>query len=347
MRIHAGIIAATLGFVVAAGAASADTLKFTVLGQPLATGLIQKNKEQPFFENFAKRTGLDAVADYKPLDMTGIKDTEELRILKSGLFDIVSLRMSQVSRDAPTILGLDLVGLNPTYDEGRKTMKEFMPVVDKRLQAQFNTKLLGIWPFGPQVLFCKPKIAKLSDLKGYKVRVYDQSLANFVAKVGGTPVPISFPEVHQSLARGVVDCAITGPSSANSAGWPEVTTHMLPVAFQVALNGYGINLDKWNSLSAGDQAKLSKAFDELTEEIWQYSEYLFEDAVRCTTGQKPCETVKTYNLVSVPVSDEDLALVGNAVAEVSFPAWAKICDKSNPTCSADWKKTVGKRVGVK
>ena len=24
-----------------------------------------------------------------------------------------------------------------------------------------------------------------------------------------------------------VDCAVTGPSSANSAGWPEVTTHYL------------------------------------------------------------------------------------------------------------------------
>ena len=34
-----------------------DRLKFKVIGQPLATGLIQKNKEQPFFENFAKRPG--------------------------------------------------------------------------------------------------------------------------------------------------------------------------------------------------------------------------------------------------------------------------------------------------
>jgi TRAP-type C4-dicarboxylate transport system substrate-binding protein len=346
MRIHTGLIAATLSFVLVAGAASAETLEFKVLGQPLATGLIQKNKEQPFFENFAQRTGLDAKADYKPVDMTGIKDTEELRILKAGLFDIVSLRMSQISRDEPTILGLDLVGLNPTYDEGRKTMNDFASIVDKRLQAQFKTKLLGIWPFGPQVLFCKPEITKLSDLKGYKVRVYDQSLANFVAKVGGTPVPIGFSEVHQSLARGVVDCAITGPSSANSAGWPEVTTHMLPVAFQMALNGYGINLDTWNTLQPDQQEKLTAAFDELTEEIWEYSQFLFEDAVRCTTGKDPCETGKRYNLVSVPISKKDLDLVGNAVAEVSFPAWAEICDKSNASCSADWKKTVGKRVGV-
>ena len=92
--------------------AAAESLR--VMGQPVATGLIQKNVEQPFFENFAEETGLDGyTADYQPVDVTGIKDTEQLRILKSGLFDIISLRLSQVSRDEPTILGLDLVGLNP------------------------------------------------------------------------------------------------------------------------------------------------------------------------------------------------------------------------------------------
>jgi TRAP-type C4-dicarboxylate transport system substrate-binding protein len=323
----------------------AETMTFKVLGQPLATGLIQKNKEQPFFESFAERTGLDIQADYKPVDVTGIKDTEELRVLKAGLFDIVSLRMSQVSRDEPTILGLDLVGLNPTYAAGRETMKEYQAIVDQRLQERFNTKLLGVWPFGPQVLFCKPEIKGLADLKGKKVRVYDQNLAQFVASVGGTGVPIAFSEVHQSLARGVVDCAITGPSSANSAGWPEVTTHVLPVAFQIALNGYGINLDAWNKLSPEQQAKLQAAFDGLVEEIWQYSEHLFDDAMRCNVGQDPCETVKKYELVGVPVSEGDLALVKGAVRDVSFPTWKEVCDNSNPSCSADWLAAVGPRIG--
>lgn len=328
-----------------AGAAQAETLQLKVLGQPLATGLIQKNVEQPFFESFAEKTGIDAEADYKPVDVTGIKDVEELRVLKSGLFDIVSLRMSQVSRDEPTILGLDLVGLNPDYASGRKTVEEFGDAVDARLQERFNSKLLGVWPFGPQVLFCKPEIAGLKDLQGKKVRVYDQNLAQFVASVGGTGVPVAFPEVHQSLARGVVDCAITGPSSANSAGWPEVTGYVLPIGFQLALNGYAINLDTWNKMSAEDQQKLESAFDKLVDEIWTYSEHLYDDAVRCNVGEDPCETVKKYGLVKVPVSEGDLQLVRGAVRDVSFPTWKEVCDASNPDCSSEWRKTVGARVG--
>lgn len=337
------LIAATTAAAIslATGVAMAETYNLKVMGQPVATGLIQKNVEQPFFENFAERTGIDAKVDYKPLDVTGIKDTEQLRILKAGLFDIVSLRLSQVSRDEPTILGLDLVGLNPDYATGRITIKAFADKVDEQLQKKFNTKLLGVWPFGPQVLFCEPEITKLTDLTGKKVRVYDQNLANFVSSVGGTPVPIGFGDVHQSLARGVVDCAITGPSSANSAGWPEVTNYMLPVAFQLALNGYGMNLDAYNAMAPEDRAKLDAGFDALVEEVWKYSEILFDDAVRCNVGQDPCETVKKYDLKLVSITDEDREIIGKAVTEISFPTWAAICDKQNATCSADWKSTVG------
>ncbi|AXS42708.1 TRAP transporter substrate-binding protein [Breoghania sp. L-A4] len=329
-----------------AGTAQAETIEFNVLGQPGSTGLIQKNKEQPFFETFAEKTGLDVKVNFQPLDVTGIKGEEELRVIKGGLFNVVSLRLSQISRDEPTILGLDLVGLNPTYADAKKSISAFEPIVDKRLQEKFNTKLLGVWPFGPQVLFCKPEIKTLTDLKGYKVRVYDQNLANFIASVGGIPVPLGFSEVQQSLARGVVDCAVTGPSSANSAAWPEVTTHVLPLAFQVAVNGYGINLDTWNKFSAEDQAKIQAAFDGLIDEIWTYSEELFDDAMRCNVGKTPCELNKPYELVEVPISEGDLALVQNAVKELSYPSWAETCDKTNPSCSADWKATVGKRLGM-
>ncbi|NVK43377.1 MAG: TRAP transporter substrate-binding protein [Oceanospirillaceae bacterium] len=330
----------------ATGVQADEAIEFKVLGQPSATGLIMQEKEKPFFETLAERTGLPLAVNFKPLDSTGIKDVEELRTLKSGLFDVVSLRFSQVSRDEPTILGLDLVGMNPTYAAGRETVEAFGSAVDERLQERFNTKLLGIWPFGPQVLFCNAPIEKLADIKGLKVRVYDQNLAKVVESAGGIPVPLSFGEVHQSLALGVVDCAITGPSSANSAGWPEVTTHVLPLAFQMAINGYGINLDTWNKLTLAQQEKLETAFAELTDDIWQYSEDLFEDAQRCNVGETPCEYNKPFDLTEVPVTDQDIALVRDAVKTISYPTWAEVCDKSNPECSSDWRAAFGDKLGL-
>jgi len=346
-RLQSFAAAALAVMLVLPAAHAQERIKLKANGQPLATGLIQKNKEQPFFENFAAKTGLPIDVDYKPIDTLGIKDTEQLRVMKAGLFDIVSLRVSQNSRDEPTILGLDLVGAAPDYATGRKVAKAYFDTADARLQAQFGVKLLGVWPFGPQILFCKKPVAKLADIKGMKVRVYDQNLAKFIEMVGGTPVPVSFADTHQSLSLGVVDCAITGPSSANSAGWPEVTTHQMAIGFQMALNGYGMTMKSWNALAPDQQAKLKKAFDTLNDDVWKYSEELFQDALNCNAGKDPCTTGKKFNLVNVPVTPADIDLVRSAVTKVSLPVWAEVCDKSNPTCSKQWQATVAPVLGLK
>jgi TRAP-type C4-dicarboxylate transport system substrate-binding protein len=324
-----------------------EPIKLRVAGNLLATGLIQQKKEEPFFQNLAKTTGLPLDVDYKPMDVVGIKDAEGLRVLKSGLFDVVTLRLAQVSRDEPFLLGLDIVGLNPNYDVARKVMESYREAFAKRLEERFNGKLLGLWPFGPQVVFCNAAINGLTDLKGKKVRVYDQSLAKFIEQIGGIPVSISFGETQQSLQRGVVDCAITGPSSANSAGWPEVSTHFMPIGFQIAFNAYAMNLNTWKKLTPEQQTKLTAAFKKFEDEVWAYSQELFDDAVRCNVGKEPCTTVKKFKMVEVPVKEADLKLVRDAITQVSFPAWSEVCEKSFAGCGETWKKLIGPVAGVK
>ncbi|MCX7222687.1 MAG: ABC transporter substrate-binding protein, partial [Burkholderiales bacterium] len=81
--------------------------------------------------------------------------------------------------------------------------------------------------------------------------------------------------------------------------------------------------------------------------IWKYSEELYQDALRCNEGTDPCTTGKKFKVTTAKVSDADIKLVGSVVDKLSFPAWAPVCDKTNPTCSADWKKAVGPILGVK
>lgn len=335
-----------LAVALSPGISVAQELSLRVLGQPVGSGLIQQQAEQPFFADFAKKSGLDANVTYSPVDVAGLPDVEGLRILKTGLFDIVSLRGSQVSRDAPIMLGFDLIGLNPTYEAARQHTDAFLDVTDDRLQEIFNAKLLGVWPAGPQVLFCEPEISGLDDLQGLKVRVGDQSAANFVSSLGATGIPMPFGEVQQSLARGVVDCAITGPSSANSAGWPEAVTTVLPIALQMAVNGYAINLDTWNKMSTDQQQKLHGAIDELVDEIWVLSEELYIDAMNCNTGQKPCERGTPYDLVEADVTAADLQKLADTLTSTSLPIWATHCNAAMDGCEQSWRETVGKQLGL-
>lgn len=337
---------AALSLAAALPATAADR-QWKALGLNLGTGLIQKNYEQPFFENFAEKTGVPINVTYSPLDVTGLKTEETLRVLKSGLFDVVALRAAQAARDDPFLLGPDLVGLCTDYDTARKVYGRYKDAYIKRVEDKFGAKLMGLWPFGPQVVFSRTELKSLDDFKGKKVRVYDQSLAQFVQSVGGIPVSVNFGEVQQALSRGVVDIAITGISSANTAGWPEVTKYLLPIGFQISFNGYAINKKAWDSLSKDEQEKIQAAFDKLNEEIWQYSETINEDALRCTTGQKPCETVREYNMTLLPVTDKDREVVRKGLVDISFPAWSAVCDKVDPTCSATWIELVGDIAGMK
>ena len=347
LKLSLPLLVATLAFNGFASTAHAQNAKLRVAGSLVSGGLIQQNKEQPFFENFAKNTGLAIDADYKPMDVLGVKDSDGLRVLKSGLFDIVTLRLAQVSRDEPFFLGPDIVGLSTDYDTARKVVDAYREAFDKRLQERHGGKLLGTYPFGPQILFCKGAIAGLADLKGKKVRVSDQSLAKFIERLGGIPVTLSFNETQQALERGVTDCAITGPSSANSAGWPEVTTHVMPIGFQMHLVAYAMNLNKWNTLSADQKAKVSDAFKKFEAESWAYSRELWDDAARCNVGKEPCKVGKKFAMKEVPVTPADQKIVRDAVGAVSLPLWAEVCDKTYDKCSATWKQTIGPVVGIK
>jgi TRAP-type C4-dicarboxylate transport system substrate-binding protein len=332
--------------LLAATAASAEGVRLRVAGNLVAGGLIQQHKEQPFFESFGRTAGAGIEMDYKPMDVLGVKDADGLRVIKSGLFDIVALRLAQVSRDDPFLLGPDIVGLSTDYETARKVWDAWRGPLDQRLQERHGARLLAVYPFGPQILFCKTAFASLADLKGRKVRVSDQSLAKFVEGLGGIPVSLAFGETQQALERGVTDCAITGPSSANSAGWPEVTTHVMPIGFQVHQVAFAINRAKWNALTPDQRTKLDEAFRRFETEAWAYSRELWNDAANCNVGRDPCRIGKKFAMKEVPVGAADRKLVGEAVRKVSLPLWAEACDKVFDKCSATWKQAVGPVVGM-
>lgn len=341
---HLPVIAAlALG---SAAAAQAQTIKLRVAGNFVAAGLLQQQLEQPFFAGLAKQTGLPLEVEYRPMDVLGLKDTDALRTIKTGLFDVVALRLAQASRDDPTLLGADIVGLSTDYESARKVWDAWRGPLDQRLQERHGAKLLSVYPFGPQILFCKGGFGSLADMKARKVRVSDQSLARFVDKLGGIPVTLAFGETQQALALGVVDCAISGPASANSAGWPEVTTHVMPLGFQVHHVAFAINLAKWNALGADQRAKIAAAFQKFEADAWAYSKELWDDAARCNTGRE-CRIGKKFALKEVQPTAADRQLVADAVRTVSFPLWAEACDKVYGKCSAIWKQAIGPMAGVK
>lgn len=324
----------------------ADVLDLRVAGSLSATGNIQSQKEQPFFEGLGERTGLPVSIAYQPIDLMDMDPEEGLELIRHGIVDIASLGIAVISKRDPFFLGLDVVGLTPDYDSARRVVAAYSAPMEAHLRDNYNAKLLGIWPFGPQVLFCKPEIDGLDDIGGLKVRVYDANLGAFVEKLGAIPVEIKFAEVQQALALNIVDCAITGPSSANTAGWVRETEVMMPLGFQIAFNAYAMNLDRWDALAPAEKEALSGAFDTYLDDVWIYSKELYDDALRCNVGGTPCSTVEPGDLRHVAVEKVDQDLVRNSLTTISLPAWSASCERQHAGCSEIWADTVGRALAL-
>ena len=316
-----------------------NEIELLVIGQPSSTGLLQSEKEAPFFNDLRAITHIPFKVIYKPLEAVGFKDTYQLQMLKDGVFDLVSLRFIQNSEIEPSLQGIDLVGLNPDYETAEKVIHAYYDTVDRYLQEKFNAKLLGVWTFGPQELFCIKPIKRLEDIKGLKVRVASRSLSTFISDLGGTPAIISFDETKDALATGLLDCAVTSASSANFAGWPEYARYYFPLSIHFGLNGYAISLIKWNALSVQKQEVLKKTFDAYSKELWQYTKDIYIDAFQCNTGGE-CKHGKRYDMSLVEPSQHDIELLREITMHQLLPEWQEKCLTVHPDCAKEWNEKI-------
>ena len=316
-----------------------DRMFIGVVGQPSMTGPMQFQLEQPFFETLAETTGLPLDVEYRTIDTMGIRDDYQLHLLKSGALDVVTLRFLQNASAEPSLVGIDPLGLNTSFDTARAVAAAYSPVLDARLQERFDTKLLGVWPFGPQVFFCKSKIEGLRDLVDKKIRIGNINFAPMIARLGGHPIVIPFDDVAEALKTGLVDCAITSATSGNYAGWADHTDYYFPLGMQMGLNGYVIALKKWSRLSREQQRVMEKAFRGHVDRMWRFARSAHEDASTCTIGG-PCLQGKPHNLKLVEPREEDYALIREIFFETTFRDWAARCDKVYADCAADWRARV-------
>lgn len=301
--------------------------------------------ESAFFEGLGERSGVDVAVNYNPMDVVGVQATDAFRMLRSGAFDVMSVQIGMASRDDPFFEGIDLIGVSTDMEALREAVDAYRDVFDARLQERFNSKVLALWPFGPQVFFCNAPIATLADLQGLRIRSFTPSMSAMIEHFGATPVTLQFSEVYPALQRGVVSCGVTSPTSANTGNWPEVTTHLLPLGVSGSVQGHLINLDAWNRFSEEEQAALEAAFAELEAELWNLAITANGDAVSCSTGGE-CVEHKPFDMTLVEISEADAAAIAEVAETVVLPIWRDTCNAVDPNCSTVWNETVGAARGL-
>jgi TRAP-type C4-dicarboxylate transport system substrate-binding protein len=296
--------------------------------------------ERAFFDSLSERSSVPVTVNYNPMDVVGVQAADAFRMLRSGTFDVMSVQIGMASRDDPFFEGIDLIGVSTDMETLREVVDTYREAFDARLQERFNAKVLTLWPFGPQVFFCNTPIESLADLQGLRIRSFTPSMSAMIEHFGATPVTLQFSEVYPALQRGVVSCGVTSPTSANTGNWPEVTTHLLPLAVSGSVQGHFVNLDAWNRFSEDEQAALETTFKELEDGLWNVAMTMNGDAVSCSTGGD-CTDHKPFSMTLVEIGEADEAAIAEVAETVVLPIWRDTCNAVDPNCTTVWNETVG------
>ncbi|WP_108815189.1 TRAP transporter substrate-binding protein [Loktanella sp. Alg231-35] len=326
----------------ASTAMAQDTVVLNAVGTWSSLTNFQKHEEPFFNEHLAEASGGEIIGKIQSQSGLGLKGFEIMRLVKNGVFDFAFGLPGYVAAENAIFEGADLSTLTQDIETQREVSEAYFDTLETAFEEIYNAKLLMLYPFPSQTLWCNGEVNGIGDLEGKKIRVYSTTLGDFVEGVGGTSVTVAFSEVIPALEKGVVDCAITGTMSAYTANWNQVATHAYTLRVGWGLAFGAMNLDKWNSLTAAQQTFMTDEIAALNEAMWAETATEDEVAISCITGGA-CEVGEPGNMTLVEPSAEDLALRDTIATDVVLARWAERCGAD---CAANWNETVGPILGL-
>ena len=301
--------------------------------------------EKPFWEQTVPaRSGGAVTTEIAAFNTMGLKGTEIVRLMKLGMIDFGTTVLAYGAEADIESEGVDLAGLSDSLERARAIAAAYLPVLDEFFQNKHGIKVLTIFPFPAQVIYCKRPILGLADLKGRKIRVGTRAIAEFVEAVGGVALNIPFGDAYAKLKEDAVDCGITGALPGNSAKWYEVTQYLYPLPLGWSMSMQAVTLNAWNALAPQLQVLLAAELGKLSQAIWDRADYETSQGLNCNSGQGPCVLGTPAHMTLARISDSDRVLLARLLRQVVVKRWAQRC---SAVCVAKWNSSVGPIVNIR
>lgn len=330
------VLAVGLGVAAAHAAAPAHVMR--VVG-----GLAGVNQylrwEEPFWtQELPRLSGGRFGAEIVPFDRAGVPPDDMLRLVQLGVMPFGTVLLSSLTAYYPEYTAPDLAGLSNDMAAARVHEGAFRPFLTDSLAQQHGIRLLAMYVYPAQVVFCKKPFSALTELSGRRVRVSSAGQADFVEALGASAVQIPFAQIVRHIESGSVDCAITGTLSGNGLGLHLVTTHLhsLPISWGMAM--FVANQRAWDGLPADLRSLLTRELPKLEAAIWAESERDTERGIACNTGQPSCKNGSQGRMTLVPASAQDQRLQQQVFSTSVLPRWLRRCGQR---CADVWNQTIG------
>lgn len=198
------------------------------------------------------------------------KDKEVPGAVGSGAIEMGVAPVTRFSHLKPAVNLFNLPFLFASNEDIAAATAPGHPIrvaLDREILA---TGALPLWwqPFGLAVMLGKDE-APLSpdDLKGRRTRVFGDTMGDFVAAIGGVPVPVSGSQQYAAYERGEVDFGMTGVTAVKSRKLYEVMGHVAKTNHAALEFVVVINEALWRELPEAERAIITQAAARVEREL--------------------------------------------------------------------------------
>ncbi|MBL6079641.1 TRAP transporter substrate-binding protein [Belnapia sp. T18] len=300
--------------------------------------------EAPFWTTEVPRlTNGRVQAAIAPFDRSGIRGSDMLGLMRLGVVPFGTVSLSVAAGDEPELGAMDLPALNPDIATLRQSRDLLRPRLEIVLRDRYSIKLLAIYTYPAQVLFCREPFKGLADLAGRRVRVSSVGQSEMIEALNAVPVVIPFAQIPNALRDHTVECAITGSLSGNALGLQSLTSAMSRQAISWGVSFFGANLGAWAALPSEVRSQLQQGLTALEGEIWQAAERETEEGFACNAGLPQCIRGEAGRMIVLNDTPLDQRRRRQLLRDVVLPRWIERCGED---CITVWNRYMAVARGI-
>jgi TRAP-type C4-dicarboxylate transport system substrate-binding protein len=221
-----------------------------------------------FADAVKTKTGGRVVIRLLPNAESKLRTHEQLKAVSEGRFAMATSFGGALGGDSPTFLMSSLPFVTPTVKDQRKLYEDTRPQYEA-LFAERGQKLLYAVPWPASGIWSATPLANADALKALKIRTYDKTSTEVLAKVAASATLISFNDLNAKLESSELNAVLSSGDGGAGRGLWKYLRYFSAVSYAAPLSFTTISLDAWGKLDTDARAALEAAARETYERQWK------------------------------------------------------------------------------
>jgi TRAP-type C4-dicarboxylate transport system substrate-binding protein len=246
--------------------AQAQSVTLDLINEYPATAI--SGEADAFFADAVKRRSEGRIAvNLIPDAKSGLRSRDQLKAVSEGRFAMANSVGGTLGGESPVFLLSSLPFVTPSMTDARILYELSLPLYEQ-LFAERKQKLLYVVPWPPSGIWSAVPLADAAALKALKVRTYDETGTNVLARIASSASIVSFSELTPKLESGEINAVLSsGDGGAGRQLW-KFLRYFSDINYAVPLSFASISLAEWDRLDDAGRAAMAEAARETTERQW-------------------------------------------------------------------------------